>query len=52
MFAKTLMPPDIEMTETELRDNADEILSAVVHDISLAQTSEEESRKSQGQAVS
>lgn len=47
-FAKTLMPPGVEMTETALRDHAEDILSAVVHDMSIAQTSGEQSRKSQG----
>lgn len=47
-FAKTLMPPGVDMTETALRDHAEDILSAVVHDMSIAQTSGEQSRKSQG----
>ena len=48
VFAKTLMPPGVEMTEAELRDHADELLTAVVQDISITQTSEEQSLKSQG----
>jgi hypothetical protein len=48
VFAKTLMPPGAEMTEKELRDHAEEILTAVVRDIGTAQTSEEQSRKSRG----
>jgi signal transduction histidine kinase len=48
VFAKTLMPPGAEMTEAELRDHAEEILTAVVQDIGTAQTSEEQSRKSRG----
>jgi signal transduction histidine kinase len=48
-FAKTLMPPRVEMTDSELRDHAEDILNAVVHDIGIPQTSEEQSRKSQGQ---
>src|SRR4030095_149880 len=48
VFAKTLMPPGVDMTEAELRDHADEILTAVVQDISITQTSEEQSLKSQG----
>ena len=48
VFAKTLMPAGAEMTETELRDHAEDILNAVVHDMSIAQSSEEQSRKSQG----
>jgi signal transduction histidine kinase len=48
LFAKTLMPPGADMTEAELRDHAEEILAAVVQDMSIAQTSAEQSRKSQG----
>jgi signal transduction histidine kinase len=47
-FAKTLMPPQVEMTEAELRDHAKEILTAVVEDMGLPQTSSEQHRKSQG----
>lgn len=47
-FAETLMPPDAEMTEVELRDHAEDILNAVVHDMGIAQTDAEQSRKSQG----
>ena len=48
VFAKTLMPPGVDMTEAELRDHAEELLTAVVQDISIAQTPEEQSLKSQG----
>ena len=47
-FAKTLMPPGAEMTEPELRDHAEEILTAVVQDLGTTQTLEEQSLKSQG----
>lgn len=47
-FARTLMPPGAEMTETELRNHAKEILTAVVRDIGTPQTAEEQSLKSQG----
>jgi signal transduction histidine kinase len=47
-FAKTLMPPGVEMTEAELQDHAREILTAIVEDMHLRQTSEEQQRKSQG----
>jgi len=47
-FAKTLMPPGTEMTEAELRDHAEEILTAAVQDIKTPQTADEQSRKSQG----
>ena len=48
VFARTLMPPGADMTEAELRDHAEEILTAVVDDMSIGQTGEEQSRKSQG----
>jgi signal transduction histidine kinase len=47
-FARTLMPAGTEMTEAELRDHAEDILSAAVDDMALVQTSDEESRKAQG----
>jgi signal transduction histidine kinase len=42
------MPPGADMTEAELRDHAEDILSAVVADLGLAQTRQEQSRKSRG----
>jgi signal transduction histidine kinase len=50
-FARTLMPPGVDMTETELRDHAEQILTAVVEDISTPQTSEEQSLKSRGRGA-
>jgi signal transduction histidine kinase len=50
-FAKTLMPPGPEMTEAELRDHAEDILTAVVQDMSIAQSSEEQSLKSRGRGA-
>lgn len=47
-FAKTLIPSDVEMTDAELRDHAKELLTAIVEDMQLSQTSEEQHRKSQG----
>ena len=47
-FAKTLMPPGAEMTDAELRDHAEEILTAIVEDMHLRQTPDEQHRKSQG----
>jgi signal transduction histidine kinase len=47
-FAKTLMPPGIEMSEAELRDHADEILTEMVADMGTPQTAAEQSRKSRG----
>ena len=49
VFAKTLMPPGAEMTESELRDHAEEILTAIVADMGLIQSGEEQSQKSKGQ---
>jgi len=51
LFAKTLMPPGQEMTEAELRDHAEEILTAVVQDMGIAQSPEEQSLKSRGRGV-
>ena len=42
------MPPGADMTEAELRDHAEELLTAVVQDIGTAQTSDEQSNKSRG----
>jgi signal transduction histidine kinase len=49
IFAKTLMPAGADMSEVELRDHAQEMLTAVVEDIATAQTPEEQSRKSKGE---
>ena len=51
LFAKTLMPLGPEMSETELRDHAADILTAVVRDMSLAQSPEEQSLKSRGRGA-
>jgi len=50
-FARTLMPPGADMTEAQLRDHAEQILMAVVDDISTPQTSEEQSLKSRGRGA-
>ena len=50
-FAKTLMPPGAEMTDAELRDHAVEILTAIVEDMRLRQTPQEQHRKSHGHGV-
>jgi signal transduction histidine kinase len=39
------------MSEAELRDHAEDILAAVVDDMSIAETSDEQSRKSQGRGT-
>ena len=48
VFARTLMPPGADMSEAQLRDHAEDILNAVVHDMSIAQTGNEQALKSQG----
>jgi signal transduction histidine kinase len=48
VFAKTLMAPGTEMTEAQLRDHAEEILTAVVQDIGIPQSLDEQSLKSRG----
>lgn len=50
-FAKTLIPPGVEMTDAELRDHAKEILTAVVEDMHVTQTPQEQHRKSQGRGL-
>ena len=42
------MPPGPEMTEAELRDQADDSLTSVVQDMNIAQSPEEQSVKSRG----
>jgi hypothetical protein len=48
VFARTLMPPGADMSEAELRDHAEAILNAVVDDMSIPQTGNEQVLKSQG----
>jgi signal transduction histidine kinase len=48
VFARTLMPPGANMSEAELRDHAEEVLTAVLEDIATPQSAAEQSRKSQG----
>ena len=45
------MPPGGDMTEAELRDHAEDILTAVVEDMRMVQTSQEQSHKSQGRGA-
>jgi signal transduction histidine kinase len=47
-FAGTLMPAGADMSEAELRDHAEDMLTAVVEDIGAAQTPQEQSLKSRG----
>jgi signal transduction histidine kinase len=48
-FARTLIPAARDMTAAALRDHADEILSAIVHDMRSRQTSSEQAEKAKGQ---
>ena len=48
VFAQTVMPAGANMSEAELRDHAEDILAAVLHDMGTAQSGEEQSRKSKG----
>ena len=47
-FARTLMPASSELTETDLRDHAKEMLTAVTQDLKIKQSVEEQSEKSRG----
>jgi signal transduction histidine kinase len=47
-FARTLLPAARGMSRLALRDHADEILSAIVHDMRSRQTGREQAEKSQG----
>jgi signal transduction histidine kinase len=47
-FAQTLMPPGVVMSEAELRDHADEILTELVTDMGTPQNATEQSNKSRG----
>jgi len=50
-FARTLLPAAGGMTGSALRDHADEILTAIVHDMRSRQTREEQAEKSKGRGV-
>ena len=47
-FARTLMPLDTRMTETDLRDHAEELLTAITEDMKTHQTADEQARKARG----
>jgi signal transduction histidine kinase len=47
-FAQTLLPAAGGMNDLALRDHADEILTAITHDIRSRQSSEEQAEKSKG----
>jgi signal transduction histidine kinase len=48
VFARTLTPAGTDMTEAQLRDHAEEILRAVVQDMSIPQSPDEQFLKSRG----
>jgi len=50
-FARTLIPPGANMTAAELRDHAEEMLSAVVEDVETGQSENEQLRKSRGMGM-
>ena len=50
-FARTLMPPGSNMSPSELRDHAEELLTAIVVDMGTSQTPAEESEKARGLGV-
>jgi hypothetical protein len=50
-FARTLAPGAASMTPAELRDHAQEVLTAVVVDLGHPQTADEQLRKSMGQGT-
>jgi signal transduction histidine kinase len=47
-FARTLMPLGSDMSDTELRDHAEEMLLAIVKDMGSSQSHAEQASKSQG----
>lgn len=47
-FARTLIPPGSGMTETDLRDHAEDMLTAIAHDLKTEQSIEEQSEKAKG----
>jgi signal transduction histidine kinase len=47
-FARTLIPPNSDMTETDLRDHAKDMLRAIAEDLRTEQSDVQQSEKSQG----
>lgn len=47
-FARTLLPAAAEMSPSDLRDDAQQILRAIALDLETAQTAKEQTRKSKG----
>ena len=50
-FARTLMPAGVNMVASELRDHAQEMLTALVADMERSQTVAEQAKKSMGQGA-
>ena len=50
-FARTLMPVGSNMSPSELRDHAEELLTAIVVDMDTPQTRNEESQKGKGLGI-
>ena len=50
-FARSLLPWSQGLSDTDLRDHADELLTAVINDMESAQTVLEQSEKSKGRGV-
>jgi signal transduction histidine kinase len=50
-FARTILPVTSGMTRQQLRDEAENILRHIAHDMKLAQTGEEQQAKSEGRRV-
>ena len=50
-FARTLMPVGSNMSPSELRDHAEELLTAIVVDMDTPQTRDEESQKGRGLGI-
>ena len=50
-FARTLLPPGVRMSPAELRDHAEEMLTALVEDMEAGQSDGEQFRKSRGMGV-
>ena len=48
VFAKTLMPANADMSEAELRDHAEAMLLAIILDMGIGQSPDEQSLKSMG----
>ena len=50
-FARTLIPPGSHLTETELRDHAADMLTAITRDLKTEQSGEEQVEKSEGHGL-